>query len=258
MSDWLVALIVFAACLLLAMVLGPLTRKQLQKANRPDAIRQIAPAAGTFVFSAMLAVGLIGALSTVDPTGLKQIPTDFLAYFPRLLIAGFMVLLGNVAASLAAVAVRRAAIQATGSEKPAAVRVVKVAILGTAVILAVGQLGVNTTIINLAVAALVFSIGATVTLLIGLGGRDVARQVGAGRYVGRVIKVGQRLRVGDIEGTVLAIHAASVEVDLGDGRTAHLPHAAIIDSIIEVTQPPAEPAAPAASAVEAAVRSDGS
>jgi hypothetical protein len=237
MSDWLVALITFAACLLLAMVLGPLTRKLLSKPSRPDAVRQIAPAAGTFVFSALLAVGLIGALSTVDPTGLKKIPTDFLQYFPKLLVAGFMVLLGNVGASVASITVRRAAIQATGSERPTAVRVVKAAIMGTAVILAVGQLGVNTTIINLAVAALVFSIGATITLLIGLGGRDVARQVGAGRYVQRVIKPGQRLRIGDVAGVVTAVHAASVEIDLGGGRSAHLPHAAIIESIVEVDHP---------------------
>jgi hypothetical protein len=230
MSDWLVALITFAAGLLLAMVLGPLTRRMLSKQSRPDAVRQIAPAAGTFVFSALLAVGLIGALSTVDPTGLKKIPTDFLEYFPKLLVAGFMVLLGNVGASLAAIA-----------ERPTAVRIVKAAIMGTAVILAVGQLGVNTTIINLAVAALVFSIGATTTLLIGLGGRDVARQVGAGRYVQRVIKPGQRLRVGDVVGTVITIHAASVEIDLGGGRSAHLPHASILDSIVEVDQPAAEP-----------------
>jgi hypothetical protein len=189
------------------------------------------------VFSALLAVGLIGALSTVDPTGLKKIPTDFLQYFPKLLVAGFMVLLGNVGASVASIAVRRAAIQATGSERPTAVRVVKAAIMGTAVILAVGQLGVNTTIINLAVAALVFSIGATITLLIGLGGRDVARQVGAGRYVQRVIKPGQRLRIGDVSGIVTAVHAASVEIDLGGGRSAHLPHAAIIESIVEVDHP---------------------
>jgi hypothetical protein len=241
MSDWLVALITFGAGLLLALVLGPYTRKQLAKSSRPDAVRQIAPAAGTFVFSALLAVGLIGAISTVDPTGLKQIPTDFLQYFPKLLIAGFMVLLGNVAASIASIAVRRAAIQATGSERPAAVRVVKGAILATAIILAVGQLGVNTTIINLAVAALVFTVGATVTLLIGLGGRDVARQVGAGRYVQRVIKPGQRLRVGDVAGVVVAVHAASVEIDLGDGRSAHLPHAALIESIIEVVEPSSTP-----------------
>jgi hypothetical protein len=212
MSDWLVALITFGAGLLLALVLGPYTRKQLAKSSRPDAVRQIAPAAGTFVFSALLAVGLIGAISTVDPTGLKQIPTDFLQYFPKLLIAGFMVLLGNVAASIASIAVRRAAIQATGSERPAAVRVVKGAILATAV-----------------------------TLLIGLGGRDVARQVGAGRYVQRVIKPGQRLRVGDVAGVVVAVHAASVEIDLGDGRSAHLPHAALIESIIEVVEPSSTP-----------------
>ena len=253
MSDWLVALITFAACLVLAMVGGPLTRKLLSKPSRPDAVRQIAPAAGTFVFSALLAVGLIGALSTVDPTGLKQIPTDFLQYFPKLLIAGFMVLLGNVGASVASIAVRRAAIQATGSERPTAVRIVKAAIMGTAVILAVGQLGVNTTIINLAVAALVFSIGATVTLLIGLGGRDVARQVGAGRYVQRVIKPGQRLRIGDVAGIVVAVHAASVEIDLGGGRSAHLPHAAIIESIVEVDQSPADTST-AGVAVEVSVK----
>ncbi len=128
--------------------------------------------------------------------------------------------------------VGRAAQRASGEPKPKVVKAIKGACLGTAIILGVSQLGIDTTIVNLAVAALLFSAGATVTLLTAFGGRDMARKVAAGRYVRRILPVGAELTA-PVQGTVVKVHPASVEVRRPDGVTVHVPSAQLMDAPIE-------------------------
>ena len=259
MNTWLIALIALGGGFALATILAPITRRLLSKPSRPEAIRQIAPVAGTFVFSLFVAVGLLVAVSMVDPTNLKKLPNDVVNYFPKVLAAGLIVIIGNVLASIAALSVKQSAIRATGDDRPTITRMTKAVVMSAAGILAVSQLGINTTIINLAVAALLFSVGATVTLLVGLGGRDVAQQVGAGRYIQRILQPGQHITVADISGDVVALHAATVEVRTATGSTVHIPHVKILQSPVEIVVDPGTPpvSSPHAPSADGKVDGDG-
>ena len=174
MNHWISAGIAIVAGFMLGSIGGRIVRKTLADPARPEALRQIASAAAGFVFAILVAAGLLVGVGILSPKSLETMPKSLISYFPKVLVAGLTLLIGNVAATLASLAVRSSLLRATGEAKPGVVRIVKAVILSAAAILAVGQLGVNTTIVNLAVAALLFSIGATATLLIGLGGLDVA------------------------------------------------------------------------------------
>ena len=101
---------------------------------------------------------------------------------------------------------------------------------GAATLLAAGQLGVNTTILNLAAAALLFSIGASFTLLSGLGGRQVSAELAAGRAISRMIAAGDQITVAGQSG-IVSMHPTSVELQLADGvSTAGAPLAAARDN----------------------------
>ncbi|MEZ5340757.1 MAG: hypothetical protein R2706_04710 [Acidimicrobiales bacterium] len=84
--------------------------------------------------------------------------------------------------------------------------VVKSLVMGLAVLLAVAQLGIDTSVINLGVAAIFFGVAASLTLLVGLGGRDVAEQVASTRAVRRLVHEGDQVTLSDVSGTVLSIH----------------------------------------------------
>jgi len=236
MNPWIGAAIAIAGGLVVGSIVGRLVRRVLSHERQPEAIREVAPSIGGFVFALGIAVGLITAVGVVAPDQLTTMPRGLINYFPKVLVAGLMLLVGNIVASVLGMIVGRALQKAAGEARPGPVRLVKGVITATFGILAVSQLGVNTTIINLAVAALLFSAGATFTLLTALGGRDVARNVAAGRYVRRVLPLDAEL-VGAVEGRVVRVHPATVEVRRADGVTVHVPHSELLATSLQFRRP---------------------
>ncbi len=109
-----------------------------------------------------------------------------------------------------------------------------------AALLAVRQLGIDTTVINLGVAAIFFGASASLTLLIGLGGRTVATEVASTRALRRLLSVGDTLTLeasaagGSIGGEVIAIHPTSVEVVTESGDVQLVPSSALLTSTVTV------------------------
>ena len=251
MNPWISAVIAIAGGFFLGSIAGRVVRRQMGSPNRPEALRQVAAPAASFVMAILVAIGLVVAIGFVSPDSLDTMPEALVNYLPKALVAGLTILVGQVAATLAGIGVKSALLKATGEARPGPARLVKAAIVGAASILAVSQLGVNTTIINLAVAALLFSVGAIATLLIGLGGLDVARNISAGRYVRRILPVGCKVESGSIVGTVQAVHPATVEIAQADGVVVHVPHAQVLSGAIRVHQQvPANPANDASGGID--------
>ena len=61
----------------------------------------------------------------------------------------------------------------------------------------------------------------TLALLVGLGGREMGGELAAGRHLSRIVAVGDRVEVDGIVGRIVALHPASVEIDL-DGASLHV------------------------------------
>ena len=64
------------------------------------------------------------------------------------------------------------------------------------VLLALGQLGVNTQLLTLTFAAVLLCLASAMAMLIGLGGGSVAREVAAGRYLRRILSEGDHVHTG--------------------------------------------------------------
>lgn len=236
MNEWIAAAIAVVAGIVIGQIAGRIVRRVLSHQRQPEAIRQVAGSIGGFVLALCIAAGLVTAVGIVSPDQLETMPRGLVNYLPRVIVAGIMILIGNVAASVIGLVVGRSLHQAAGEERPGPVKIVKGVVVGAAVILAVGQLGVDTTIVNLAVAALLFTAGLTFTLLTASGGRDVARNVAAGRYVRRIVPVGAEL-VSPVAGVVVKLHPATVEIRRADGVTVHLPSAELLAAPIEFRRP---------------------
>lgn len=238
MNLWIAVAIAIVAGVLLGSIAGRIARRMLGDPARPEAIRQVAPAVGSFLFAAFTATGLLTAISMTSPDSLKSLPKSLVSYFPKAIVAGVLILVANVAGTLAAMAVKSALVRATGEARPGPPRMVRIAILATGIILAVGQLGVNTAIVNMMIAALLFGVAGTAVLLIGLGGLDVARNVAAGRYVARILPVGCQVDSESVTGTVRKLHPATVEIVQTDGVVVHVPHAKVLGGTIRVQHQP--------------------
>ena len=74
--------------------------------------------------------------------------------------------------------------------------------------------------------------GLTTALAFGLGGRDVARELRAGRYVASSFSLGERIEVDTLQGEIIALEPAVVVVRRDDGRLVRIPNHLMLRSIV--------------------------
>ena len=242
MNDWIAAAIAAGAGLMLGVLAGRLTQSILGKQGRPDVLRAAARPLASVVFSAFLVAGLTTALGFVNTEARDQIPQDLVDYIPSLLSAAIVLIGANVLAQLVQTALERTVGRMGSSALRNVPSIARMTILAFGGILAAAQLGVDTTIINIAVAALLFSIGLGAALMIGLGSRAVSGEVAAGRAVRRLVAPGDHIDAGGVSGEVLTIQQVAVEVGTDDG-TVLLPHSHLLGHSFSVRRG-SRPAAP--------------
>ena len=236
MPGWLGALIAIVAALVIGSAVGKIVRRVLSAPRQPQPLREVAPSLGGFAFAMILAAGMLTAVGLLAPDQLDEMPRQALDFLPRVISAGLMILAGNIGAAVIGMIVGRSVERAAGEPRPKVVRAVKGVIMGAAAILAVNQLGIDTTIVNLAVAAILFTLAATATFVMVLGSRELAGDLAAGRYVRRLVPEGAEL-LAPVRGTVVRLHAASVELERPDGVVVHVSAGRLLEGPIELRRP---------------------
>lgn len=210
-------LIAFPVRWLAARLLG-----RLLPDNERSESQQRSAARGAFIL--VVALSVVAAISVIAPLLFADIPGRVLAFLPNLVVAILMLWLGAVAANLVEQVVS-ATFERTGLPNARTLaKVVYWVILGLAIVLAAGQLGIETAALQGLVAIVLVIVGATAALAIGFGGRRLAGTVIAGRYVDDRFATGDRIAVGGHEGVIVEIGVASTAVRLDDGDTVELPH----------------------------------
>ncbi|MFG3690203.1 hypothetical protein [Micromonospora sp. NPDC047740] len=213
---------------------GGLTRRLLRHGPRTQKLRVVAAPAAAFVFWVALATGIAIGVGLLAPDALRPLPGRTLAYLPRVLVAGLLLITGYAAAAATAVVLSGGLARATGRTRREAALSLRIAVMTTVTLLALSQLGVDTTILTLAAAALLFAAALAVALLIGLGGRDLAREIAAGRYLRRIVQPGDHITTGQLTGRITTLHPATTEVETDGAELLHVPHTHLLSQPIRV------------------------
>ncbi len=240
-TDWIVVAGAIAGGILIGLILSRILHAILGSPDRPEPLRDAAKPLASLGFWAGVVGGLLVALGVISPAALEQLPKDVIAFLPRILAAAILVIVAQVLAAFATAALGTALARASSSVQRQTAAVVRTTIIGLAVLLAVRQLGIDTTVINLGVAAIFFTIAASLTLLIGMGGRDVASQVAATRAVKRLIVVGDAISLHDVGGEVVAVHPTAVEIRSANGTTALVPSHRLLDETLSISRTARKP-----------------
>lgn len=233
-ERWILAGVLLAAGFALGAIAGLLVRKRLIRARGGDATSSIAGATGLFVFWVLALSGALAAIAMVRPETLEDLPRQVLDYTPRLLVAGLILLAGYSVALGASRVVAFSLERASGKTIVRTAGLVRWAILGAALILALAQLGVDTTILTLLVGLVGFGIALSAAILIGLGGRPLAREIAAGRYLGRFLSQGLVIEAEGYAGRVVRLHPATVELETASGAMQHVPYSRLLASGITI------------------------
>lgn len=234
MNDWALALVAIVAGLIVGFVLSRIVYGFVATSSRPPAVQNVARPISRLVFATCFVGGLLVAVGLVQPDALDELTSDAIAFIPRLLMAAVIIIVANVLESFATSAVETATNRMPIQIQRQAMLTVRSAILALAVILAVGQLGVDTAVINMALGAVFFAIAASLTLLIGLGGHGVAREVAATRALRRLFNVGDTVAVDDVRGKVQAVTPTAVELETTEGVTILVPSSHFLSRTISV------------------------
>ncbi len=212
MNSWILAVIAVAVGVVVGIVAARIVHAVVGSPSRPEAVRNVARPVSQLVLAICVVAGLIAALGFVQPEALDQLPRDMVAFVPKLMVAAIIVILANVLASFATTALNQATGRMPLNVQRQANLIVKATIVALAVLLAVSQLGIDTDVINMGVAAIFFALAASFTLLVGLGGHGVAREVAASRALRRVVNEGDKVTIDGVTGTVQALHPTAIEI----------------------------------------------
>jgi len=234
-NPWIYAAGAIIIGLLSGVVGAALVRRIILKGreDRPE-INDASKATSTFIFLFFVAIGVIVAIGFTDPTNLEPLPADILRKSPRILAAGLILIAGRAIAYAFGGMANNAFGGSTArvrSQLSASGRFVIYAVAG---VLALSQLGVDTTILTIIAAAALFGVAGAFALLVGLGGRTLGGELAAGRYLHRLVRVGDVVEIGDLAGTVVMLHPASVEIAESDGSTVHVPNTKLTGSEVRV------------------------
>ena len=244
--KWLIGIGVLIGALVVGTFLAGIVRKFVSRPSNSEQLRSFASPAGNLTFSLVGSAGLMGALGVVAPDALADLPKGFVSFLPRGLLFVLLIVMGGAVATLVSTAVGTSMLRATGKPQHQIVRFIKASLTGVFAILAVSQLGVNTRIVDMLVAGLIFGTSLSIALITAFGSKEIAGEIAAGRYLKRILQIGDSLETNrDTVGTVQALHGASVVLRTDDtafGQSSetttfvHVPNTELLGSVMKVTR----------------------
>jgi small-conductance mechanosensitive channel len=240
------ALVLIVAGLLIAGILGRLTRKALERAG----LDRLAARAGadellgrgglgsslsglvaTAVRLTIIVVACFAALTLLGLAFLSDSLNQAILFIPQLVMALVLVLIGIVIGALARAWVDRTTTQL---DFPVAIGpVVQVVVVVLFGLCAAAQAGVSVAPLVVVALLLLGTIAVTLALAFGLGAREVARSLTSGRYAQADFEVGQTIRVGDVRGEILRIDSAALTLKSG-GETIRVPNSVVVEQIVVI------------------------
>ena len=239
LTEWILFAGFIVGGIVVGRIAGGITNRLLSNPSRPEPIQDAAKPLSSLVMYGIIITGLMVSLGILQPEAAAEIPRDLIAFMPRLLTAAIIVIGANVVTSFVQAAIRPMMGRSSASVQRQVNMAVKVLIVGLAVVVAVTQIGIDTTIINIVLGALFFGLAASMTLLVGMGGQSVAREVAASRAVRRLVSEGDQVSVGNVVGTVVAVRPTAVEVRDVSGTITLVPSSYFIGEPLTVTRAPA-------------------
>jgi small-conductance mechanosensitive channel len=192
--------------------------------------RSLATQVARAVRIAIVFVVVFAALSLIGLEFLSDSLNQVILFLPRLFVALALVVAGIVIGRLARVQVDRLAGQ---MDIPGPIGMLtETVVFGVFAITALAQIGIPTQVLLLLTAILLGAVALTLALAFGIGGREMAREVSARRYVEGSFAVGEEVSVGGQRGRIAAIEATGTVLETNGGDRVRVPNSQLVASIV--------------------------
>ena len=164
-----------------------------------------------FTTAAMRIAGLTGVASWLE---------QIVVYLPSVMSGGIIILVGYILSSLVKDTVLTAAQTAELNEAELIARLAQSATFISALIIGMNQLGVDVSFLTIMLGVSTASLLIGFAIAFGLGAKTLVSNLIAAYYIRELLEPGQKIRIGDVEGTVLEVSSTTIIIDTVAGRTS--------------------------------------
>jgi small-conductance mechanosensitive channel len=187
--------------------------------------------ARAFYFLLLFLFARIGS-DVLGLTAVSQALGSFLAYVPNLVAATLIFLLGSLGAQVASRAVARMASE-SGIEYASSLGGLVYALIFFFVgIMALGQLRIDTEIVRLVTAGVLAAGALGFGLSLGLGTKEITRNILAGFYARKVFTIGEEMEIRGERGALKAITPTQTLLER-DNRTIAVANSVYLEDVVK-------------------------
>lgn len=218
--GWVIGLLMRAVVSRLLHALGRMVPGRLLRRGlpRPSIEREVSDILGLIAFWAVVLFFVAAAANLLGVPVLGASLSGIGLYVPRILAAVLIGVAGLVIGNLARDASTAAAAAAGTPFAPAIGQIVRAGIMVAAGLIAVAELGIDITLLTALLSVALLAVLGAFSLAFGLGARGAVSNIIGAHYARQTFQIGQRIRIGDIEGTITAITSTSVVLQAPGGQ----------------------------------------
>jgi small-conductance mechanosensitive channel len=188
-------------------------------ALEPTGVRRtVPPVIGAAVFWTVMVFAVAAAVEVLGLPAVTNLLGRLAYYIPQVVAAILIVLAGYLAGNLAYGAVSTAAASLQVAYANALGRAVQFTILLVALVIAVDQVGIDSTFLIVTLTIILATTLGGAALAFGLGSGTAVSNIIACYYLTKAYRIGQKVRIAGLEGRIVEIAPTSVVLQTPDGR----------------------------------------
>ncbi len=217
---------------LLATLLGLFSRGLVQKLlqvfarasaiqsvlHKTQAHQTIPKVVGRLVYWLVLLFFIAAGVETLGLPVVTGLLNRTATYLPHVLAAFLILFAGILIGNFVRDAINHTATTAKLAFGPLLAQIAYLGILCLAIIVAIDQLGIDATFINVIATTIIATTFGATALAFGLGARQTVSNIIASHYVQKNYQIGQRIKIGPHEGRLAQIDTTSVLLETEQGR----------------------------------------
>ena len=180
--------------------------------------RLAAESAAGIVYFAIWLLFLAAATETVGLPVISTLISAIAQYLPTVLAAVLVVLGGIVLGNIARATIATTVGSAGAANGPFLGNLARLGILLITGVVAIDQIGIDSTFLMISIAIAMSATAGGLALGFGLGSRAIVGNLMAMHYISQSYRIGQRIRIGAVDGRIVQIGGNSVVLDTQQGR----------------------------------------
>lgn len=187
----------------------------LQKTGSKKSISQIM---GLLGFWLIFLLFLISATEALSLSLLSETLTALVHYLPKIGMATLILVLGLLATNFVRDIISLACDSSGIRQGTVIAQTVYIAATLLVIVTAINELGIDTSLLNQIIVLVIAGLIAGAALSFGFGSRSAVRNLIAAHYIQPIVRVGEKIQIGNYAGTVTAVTPMVVVLSTERGR----------------------------------------